>query len=197
MTERQIALLTSRLVQEAKYFAMGAHAGQKRKYTGEPYFYHLQEVATRVASIPLATQEMVAAAFLHDTVEDTPCTTDDINWTFGGTVANLVYWLTDQSKPADGNRNARKTVDRAHIAQAHPDAMSIKLADLISNTKSIVQYDKGFAPVYLNEKRLLLEVLKYGDAIIYEEAKNLLNESLANLSLMQVGAYLVRTGSTT
>jgi (p)ppGpp synthase/HD superfamily hydrolase len=153
------------IVQKAQVFAIAAHSAvqQKRKYTGEPYFVHPAEVAKIVAGVPGSTPDMVAAAWLHDVVEDTGCTFNDIHMNFGIDIAVLVGWLTDVSKPEDGNRATRKAMDRAHTADAPAEAQTIKLADLISNSKSIVQYDPEFAKTYLAEKRLMLEVMTKGD----------------------------------
>ena len=160
------------IVRKAQVYAMAAHAavGQKRKYTGEPYIVHPAEVASIVARVPGATPDMVAAAWLHDVIEDTGCTFTDVHMAFGIDIATLVGWLTDVSKPTDGNRATRKAIDRAHSADAPAEAQTIKLADLISNSRSIVQHDPEFAKVYLEEKRLLLEVLTRGDAGLHAEA---------------------------
>ncbi len=106
-------------------------------------------------------------------VEDTPVTLDEIRDAFGDLVADLVGDLTDVSKPSDGNRAARKAIDRHHTELASPQAKTIKLADLIDNTRSIVQYDPDFAKVYLVEKALLLEVLREGDATLFEIAQGI------------------------
>ena len=153
------------LVHKAQVFAIAAHSAVKqvRKYTGEPYFVHPAEVARIVAEVPGSTAEMVAAAWLHDTVEDTGVTSNDIHMNFGPEVAVLVGWLTDVSKPEDGNRAVRKAIDREHTAAAPAEAQTIKLADLISNSKSIMQYDPEFAKTYLAEKRLMLDVMTKGD----------------------------------
>lgn len=161
------------LVEHARMFAHGAHfaVGQLRKYTNEPYIVHPFEVASIVATVPGATEEMIAAAWLHDVVEDTGVTLDQIHLVFGADVAKLVFWLTDASKPEDGNRAARKAIDRAHIAAAPAEAQTVKLADLISNTKSIMAHDPEFAKVYLEEKRLLLEVMTKGHPALMAEAR--------------------------
>lgn len=147
---------------DAAAFAIEAHGDQKRKYTGEPYVMHCFEVARLVAT-RTTDETMIAAALLHDTVEDTDTSRDDIENRFGARVADLVHWLSDLSTPSCGNRATRKAIDRAHIAAAPPDAKTIKLADLISNTRSIAEHDPGFARVYLHEKEMLLGVLKTGD----------------------------------
>lgn len=160
------------VVHKAQVFAIAAHAavGQKRKYTGEPYIVHPAEVARIVASVPGSTPDMVAAAWLHDVVEDTGVTFTDIHMNFGIDIATLVGWLTDVSQPHDGNRAHRKAIDREHTSRAPAEAMTIKLADLISNSKSIMEHDPAFAKTYLEEKRLLLEVLTKGDPGLHAEA---------------------------
>jgi (p)ppGpp synthase/HD superfamily hydrolase len=162
------------MVERARVFAIAAHSAVKqvRKYTGEPYWVHPTEVANIVASVP-HTNEMLAAAWLHDTVEDTGVTILDIQIEFGNEVAALVSWLTDVSKPEDGNRAVRKAQDREHIAQAPAAAQTVKLADLIANSRSIMAHDPAFAKVYLEEKRMLLEVLTRGDATLMAQARSI------------------------
>jgi (p)ppGpp synthase/HD superfamily hydrolase len=118
----------------------------------------------------------LAAAWLHDVVEDTGVTNEVIRVEFGDEVAELVGWLTDVSRPEQGNRAVRKAIDRAHSAMAPADAQTIKLADLISNTRSIVAHDEKFAKTYLEEKRLLLEVMIKGDAALMAEARRHIGE---------------------
>lgn len=166
------------LVEHARMFAHGAHfaVGQLRKYTNKPYIVHPAEVASIVAQVPDATEEMIAAAWLHDVVEDTGVTLDQVHLLFGADVAKLVFWLTDASKPEDGNRAARKAIDRAHIAAAPAAAQTVKLADLISNTKSIMAHDEKFAKVYLEEKKLLLEVMTKAHPALMAEARKHIGE---------------------
>jgi len=116
---------------------------------------------------------MLIAALLHDVVEDTSVTIEEIQQEFGADVALLVDELTDVSKPEDGNRAHRKAIDRAHSAQACPRAQTIKLADLISNARDIVKHDKKFAMIFLNEKRQLLQMMVAGDASLYKIALSL------------------------
>jgi (p)ppGpp synthase/HD superfamily hydrolase len=103
-------------------------------------------------------------------VEDTAVTHGYVLEMFGEEIANLVYDVTDQSRPTDGNRETRKRIDREHIAKASPDAMSIKLADLIDNTASITAHDPDFAVTYLREKRLLMPLLIGGNKLLYARA---------------------------
>ena len=162
------------LIFRAHSFAATAHAGQVRRYTAEPYTVHLEAVAALVREHG-GTPEMIAAAYLHDSIEDTPCTLAEISAEFGPVVAALVEQLTDVSKPSHGNRAVRKALDRDHLAKASPEAKTIKLADLIDNARSIVQHDPGFATVYMAEKAALLGVLKEGDTALWNMAKGLID----------------------
>lgn len=155
------------IVWEASLFAEAAHRGQVRKYTLEPYIVHPCEVAKIVSTLPGATDEMIAAAWLHDVVEDTAVESFEIERRFGGTVRDLVSWLTDVSRPSHCNRAARKAIDREHLSCAPGEAQTIKLADLISNTSTIAQCDPKFAKMYLAEKRALLEVLTRGNPTLH------------------------------
>ena len=160
------------VVEKARVFATAAHAavGQLRKYTFEPYIVHPAEVVSIVRTVP-HTDAMLAAAWMHDVVEDTGVTLETIRAEFGNEVADLVGWLTDVSRPDHGNRAARKAVDRAHTASAPAEAQTIKLADIISNTRSIMEHDEKFAKTYLEEKRLLLEVMTKSDTSLLNRAR--------------------------
>lgn len=168
--------------EKAYQFAKARHeaVGQLRDYTGEPYINHPVEVAGIVRSVP-HDEAMVLAALLHDTVEDTETTIDEIHTEFGSDVADLVGWLTDVSKSSDGNRALRKAIDREHTSQAPARAKTIKLADLISNSRSILEHDPAFAEVYLQEKALLLEVLRDGDPVLWNRANEIVMAGLAQL----------------
>ena len=163
------------LVQRAILFATEAHQGQTRKYTGEPYIVHPLEVMEIVKTVP-HTPEMLAAAVLHDVVEDTDVTLSDIWNEFGYKVRQLVADLTDISVPSDGNRKARKHLDLIHTAKALPQSKTVKLADLISNSKSITEHDPKFAKVYMKEKAALLKVLTEGDPTLYARAKKIVDD---------------------
>lgn len=158
-----------RLIDDARHFATVAHAGQTRKYTGDPYIIHPQAVCDLVATVT-SDPEVLAAALLHDTVEDTGVTLMEIRALFGPRVAILVDALTDVSKGHPGRRAERKALDREHLVGAPAEAQTIKCADLIDNTPSIAAHDPAFARVYLAEKRALLEVLTRADPRLHTQA---------------------------
>lgn len=165
------------LISRADVFAAAAHASidQRRKYTGDPYIVHPRRVAQTVKETG-ARDEAVAAALLHDVVEDTQVTLEEIRAEFGEDVAALVEMVTDVSRPEDGNRKVRKAMDRDHLALASADGQTIKLADLIDNTASITQHDPDFARVYMHEKDDLLGVLTKGDRRLHRIASELVRQ---------------------
>lgn len=181
MTPGGMRLLTRALsklgvnVTRAISFATAAHHGQERKYSKIPYVSHCIAVASIVKEAG-GSEDMIIAALLHDTVEDTHITNEDIRRAFGDNVASLVQDLTDISEPHMGNRATRKAIDREHSASASTDAKTVKLADLIHNSFSIRTSDPGFARVWLEEKRALLKVLTDGDVDLHALAMELAKE---------------------
>lgn len=171
------------LEEQARRYATQAHAaaGQRRKYTDEPYIVHPAAVVELVRSIT-DDQQILAAAWLHDTVEDTPSTLQDIENHFGARVAQLVEMLTDSEQPAAQNRAARKLAHFRHTAKASPEAQTIKLADIIDNTRAIVQYDPHFARTYLIEKKVQIALLQDGDRQLWQLAKQIIDQGLAQLA---------------
>jgi (p)ppGpp synthase/HD superfamily hydrolase len=146
------------IVDKARKFAERAHKDQKRRYTGEPYFVHLDEVARLCDRFGLS-KRAIAAAYLHDTIEDQNVTVINLVVEFGKEIADIVRDLTDTPPQKGLDREARKKIDLARLEAAGPEAQSIKCADLISNTSSIVKHDPNFARTYLPEKRAVLVVL--------------------------------------
>lgn len=131
--------------------------------------YNANHPSSYLNSQPTDVRRAIAAV-CHDLVEDTTTTLGDLYRVFGARVAALVDCLTDVSRPADGNRAQRKQLDLQHIAKAPPAAKTIKLADLIDNTLTIKERDPDFWRVYRREKMDLLEVLKDGDAELWQRA---------------------------
>ena len=144
---------------EAMMFAREAHKTQRRRYSNNLYADHLAEVAGIVATVD-PDPEAIAVAWLHDCIEDQGVSEGEIRERFGPRVAYGVLMLSDLET---GNRAARKTASRERLALAEGWVQTIKVADLISNTGSIVIHDPDFARVYLREKRLLLDVMVDAD----------------------------------
>jgi (p)ppGpp synthase/HD superfamily hydrolase len=162
------------IVVKAEQLARMAHEGQCRKYTNEPYIVHPEAVARIVSSVT-DDSVMLAAAWLHDVVEDTTVTIDMIEVGFGHDIADLVSDVTNITRKSDGNRRIRKEIERKHLAAASPKAKTIKLADMLDNLLSIIEYDPNFALIYVMEKRALLEVLVEGDKSLYLAVKKMID----------------------
>lgn len=146
-------------------FALEAHGDQKRKYTWEPYIVHPVAVAQLVAQHG-GTVNMIRAALLHDTIEDCDVHYDTLLRQFGADVAGMVLDLSDMQDEHDGNRAERKANECDRLSRVCANSQTIKVADLIDNTKSIVEEDRAFAPVYLAEKIALLKALARADPVL-------------------------------
>lgn len=172
-----MSVLDNYICKKAARFAQAKHEKQPRRYTGEPYFNHLVEVAVTLAWAGEG-EDTVSAGFLHDTLEDTNTTFFELADEFGLNIATLVDEVTDIAPPKEGmNREKRKEIERNHLRAASPCGKSVKLADMLSNTPSIIARDPGFAKIYLPEKRLLLPYLKAGNPLLFEMASSFLSKA--------------------
>lgn len=163
------------------FFAREVHENQRRKYTNNPYIDHLAEVAGIIATVTdwdrIHPEVMIATAWLHDCMEDQGVTTDRLcQYLYGSSsateveaVVRGVWFLSDLE---EGNRATRKQLSRDRLGGAPGWVQTIKVADLISNTSSIVMHDPKFAVTYLEEKRLLLDVLTKADPRLLQIARN-------------------------
>lgn len=164
---------TSDLAYRAMLFARRVHAAQQRKYTGNPYADHLAEVAGIAMSVgwhnpSVHPDTFMAVCWLHDSIEDQDVKLEHLVSEFGSDVAKGVLLLSDLE---EGNRAERKAAARERLAGAPGWVQTIKVADLISNTSSIVAHDPQFAMVYLEEKRLLLDVMTMADPRLVRVAR--------------------------
>lgn len=143
---------TDGLILKARDFAVTAHREQVRDGTGKPYITHPANVATYVRHYwPDAPAEAVAAAWLHDTVEDTPVTLHDIHETFGPVVAALVAALTKPPKHV-GNRATRTAMFAKAVALMGRTAAVVKLCDRLDNLRDDwATYSRSFARRYVRE----------------------------------------------
>jgi (p)ppGpp synthase/HD superfamily hydrolase len=152
-------------------FAREVHKDQRRKYTNAPYADHLAEVAgiaSTVAGTIISHEEMCAVAWLHDVMEDQKVGMHALVGMFGWCVANGVLLLSDLET---GSRAERKRLSLERLSKAPGWVQTIKVADLISNTSSIVTHYPKFAMTYLEEKRMLLDVMTRADPRLVEIAR--------------------------
>lgn len=174
-------------VHRARAFAELAHArvanpdgsiGQKRKWTGDPYHTHVFEVADLVATADESTPAMVAAAYLHDTVDDTRrnppatrVTTELLARMFGEEVASYVGWLSEPLDVAAYPRTQRIQMLTERLSQAPAPVQTIKCADISCNAPLIASLAPDFARVWLREKASQLDNLTKADPRLLEIAR--------------------------
>ena len=127
----------TKILFDAAAFAARKHTGQKRKgKEGEPYINHPLEVANLLASVgEVDDRDVLLAALLHDTVEDTGTTRDELAERYGPAVADIVMEVTDdKSLP----KQERKRLQIEHAPHLSAKAKLVKIADKISNITDIV-----------------------------------------------------------
>ena len=133
--------LDTQLLDRAIVFAVKAHAGTERRGKGFPYIVHPMEAMEIVATMT-PDQELLAAAALHDTVEDTDVTIEQIRAEFGDRVASLVEAESDvmvEGVSEEASWHARKQAAIDRLARAPHDAKMVALGDKLSNMRAIAR----------------------------------------------------------
>ncbi len=180
------------ILEKIKAFADEAHGDQQRKYTPERYIAHPVRVMETCRQYH-STLPMLAAALLHDVLEDTavkPGAIQDFLLTLmspadANKTLKLVTELTDvYTKDAWPrlNRRRRKTKEADRLANVSPAAQTIKYADIMDNAYAIAGQDADFAPVYLHEGLQLLTRMQHGNAELRERARKVVDDELKALS---------------
>ncbi|MCA6372204.1 MAG: metal-dependent phosphohydrolase [Cytophagales bacterium] len=168
------------------------HGGQLRKYTNLPYYTHLVNVA-EIVSKHVNDEISVETALCHDLFEDTECREFDLSASLlqigyphrvVSQIVSGVWALTDVYTSAafpTVTRSERKRLEAIRLGTIPDFAQSVKYADLIDNSSSIVAYDKGFAKVFLREKEFILKNMHSGDHELYRLCCETLKLSLSQL----------------
>jgi (p)ppGpp synthase/HD superfamily hydrolase len=133
-TEMPSAIGTSEVVRDAFELLVSKHAGQRQKVNGHPYVEHPILVATDVSRAGF-DPEMIAAALLHDIVEDSDVSVDDVQERFGPRVSALVEAMTDDVEVEPYER--RKALHREQVVAAGPEAAAIFAADKLNNVRAL------------------------------------------------------------
>jgi (p)ppGpp synthase/HD superfamily hydrolase len=164
---------------QAAVFASQKHARQKRKgAAGEPYVNHLLEVAQLVSSALIEPDpNLVIAALLHDTVEDTGVTPQELTERFGPDVAALVMEVTDDKSLPKAERKRLQIEDAPHKSVR---AQVIKLADKISNLRSILSsppldWDQQRKQQYFEWSRKVIAGLTHPNPVLLAEFERTYN----------------------
>ena len=133
--------LNTELLDRAIVYAVRAHAGTERRGKGFPYIVHPLEAVEIVATMT-PDQELLAAAALHDTVEDTDVTVEQIRAEFGERIASLVASESDtvvEGVNEEDSWHARKQAAIDRLARAPHDAKIVALGDKLSNMRAIAR----------------------------------------------------------
>jgi hypothetical protein len=179
----------------------GSGTPQLRKYTGEPYDTHTKAVAELYKFFFPEDVVGIAAAHGHDLLEDTGISVDGIRTEVYamGLVFNMgtqefrdskliiatIIELTDiytKEKIPKFNRSRRKALEADRLGSVSERAQNIKALDLVDNTHSIVEHDRGFAKTYLSEKAFVLSKLTKADYRILSLAHLTLGNAFAKLT---------------
>lgn len=148
------------------------HKNQVRKYTGNPYSDHLAEVAgiaiSAESQMPVSLTVFLAVCWGHDSIEDQDETPQHLSNLFGYEAAAGIYALSDLEF---GNRAERQELKLQRLSQAPGWIQTIKCADILSNTSSIVKHDPNFAKLYLQEVSDILNVMTKADRGLSEYVK--------------------------
>ena len=187
--------LDTQLLDRAIIFAVRAHAGTERRGKGFPYIVHPMEAVEIVATMT-ADQELLAAAALHDTVEDTDATIEQIRAEFGDRVASLVAAESDephQKRDSIENWRARKQAAMDRLAHGSRETKMVALGDKLSNMRAIardyaVQGDALWNMFHSNDRkdhewhyRGLADALsELRDNFAYKEFVQLINQVFRN-----------------
>ena len=133
--------LNTAILDRAIIFAVKAHSGTERRGKGYPYIVHPLEAVEIVATMT-KDQELLAAAALHDTVEDTDVTVEQLRAEFGDRVAELVASESDtfeEGVSEEASWHARKQAAIDRLAKASHEAKMVALGDKLSNMRAIAR----------------------------------------------------------
>lgn len=179
------------VLNKIKEFADKAHGEQTRKYTPERYIVHPVRVM-RLCEQYTNDITILAAALLHDVLEDTSVTAKDLHL-FLETVmkkedasrtVKLVMELTDEfvkSAYPQWNRRKRKAKEVERLLETSADSQTIKYADIYDNCIEIVKHDPHFAKVFLSECKNILIKLNKGEPHLWEKAKEIVEAGFKEL----------------
>lgn len=183
--------IDSELLDRAIVFAVKAHHNTERRGKGFPYIVHPME-AMEIVSTITSDQELLAAAALHDTIEDTDVTVEQLREMFGERIAELVYAESDQfsegvSEEDSWHERKQAAIDR--LAAASHDAKIVAMGDKLSNMRAIwrdyqIKGDELWKIFHVTDKashewhyRGLADSLKeLSDTFAYKEFMRLINE---------------------
>lgn len=150
----------SNIVERAKQFALEHHKGQV--HGPRPFWHHLRDVVNVLKEFGVKDADLLAAAWLHDVVEDTSVTITKVKTEFGDRVGVLVDALTD----GPGKTRAEKKAKPYRMLPTIPGATTVKVADRIANVRfSHKQHAQRYLTCYKTEHPGFLKALRVQDEL--------------------------------
>ena len=180
------------ILQSVEAFTDKAHGDQMRKYAPQDrYIVHPMRVM-RICQAYTQSLPVLAAAILHDVLEDTAVTKGELSAFLSHIMPardaertlQLVVELTDvyvKNAYPQWNRRKRKAAELKRITQNSPEAQTIKYADILDNCQGMSEQDTDFAPVFLRECRQLLKSMDKGNPELKQRAEEVVTQELAAL----------------
>ena len=179
------------ILHEVKEFADKAHGNQMRKYTPERYIVHPVRVM-KTCKEYTNDITLLAAALLHDVLEDTAVTKEELQGFLlklmseeeAKRTVQLVEELTDVYIKANypyWNRKKRKIKETERLEKTSVAAQTIKYADIIDNAPEVTEKEPDFAKKFIPEYKALLKRITKGNSVLYERAKKVVNACMAKL----------------
>jgi (p)ppGpp synthase/HD superfamily hydrolase len=153
------------LLEKAQRWAAKGHLGVYRKFGNVPYIVHPEAVAEIIGQVTDDT-EVLAAAWLHDVVEDTPITVDEIRRAFNERIAQLVWEVSKISDGCECDRNTKVVMNCIHYGNGSKWAKAIKIADSIHNLPTMIRDNPKFASRYVAEKKFLFPFIADGHPLL-------------------------------
>ena len=170
---------------KAYNFSKQKHDGQKRKFSNLDYFVHPKWVARKVEELT-KDEDLVIVALLHDVIEDTDTSYEEINKVFGKKIADLVYELTNDNilKVQMG----KKAYMSYSINKMSSDAFTVKLVDRLHNVLFLEgdEADKNFIRWYWKETKYILEHLKRENSLINKVQLAIIHRVQAVLDFLEI-----------
>jgi (p)ppGpp synthase/HD superfamily hydrolase len=182
---------TEEILKRVEEFADNAHGDQQRKYTSERYIVHPVRVM-KLCKEYTNDITLLAAALLHDVLEDTPITKEEMRDYLidvmgvenGVRTVQLVEELTDvyvKDRYPDWNRRKRKRRESDRIEKTSSGSQTVKYADIIDNTVEIADKETDFARVFLFECKDLLKRMTKGSPQLYHRATKTVDDCILQL----------------
>ncbi|HYC40257.1 MAG TPA: HD domain-containing protein [Chitinophagaceae bacterium] len=174
-------------------FASQAHAGQQRKFAPEPYIVHpirVMELCRQYSN----DISVLSAALLHDLLEDTPVTRDEMD-VFLRTVMSekdaaqtvqMVVELTDvfiKKNYPEWNRRKRRKMEAERLSKISAGGQTVKYADILDNSLDIVNVENDFAKKYLEECLEILHAMQKGSRPLYERALETVKDCMQKVKI--------------